>query len=102
MAWSIPFDGVKMFHLEAIVRAKDIEKKFRAELVKSVPAPIIGDRVHEKPSAFTNHFHAILQRHGKIEDVFERTTIIHQVEPGLEIGPNGLVQIMPELRPFKT
>jgi len=75
MAWSIPFDGVKMFHLEAIVRAKDIEKKFRAELAKSVFPPILGVGADNEMSAFARHFRLILPCRGKIENMFQHSAI---------------------------
>ena len=59
-------------HLEAIVRAKHIVKKLRAELIESVPAPVVCNGMHEKTAVFADHFHAVLPRDGEIENVFER------------------------------
>ena len=69
------------FDFKAVFLAEDAVKQFRAELVKAVAAPIIGAGVRNDTPVLPNHFHAVLQSHGKIENMFECAAIINQIKP---------------------
>src|ERR1035441_4602227 len=69
------------FDFKAVFLPEDIEKQLLVEKIQAEAAPIIAAGVRNDTSLLPNHFHAVLQRHGKIENVFERAAIINQIKP---------------------
>src|SRR5262249_39640928 len=91
-----PFDFV------TIITAERAKEQLRTELVKPMAAPVVGDGMHEEAASDPHHFHAVLERGRKIEDMLERATVIDQIKSLLQFVADGLIQIVDEGCAFES
>src|SRR5207247_2857908 len=57
--------------------------------------------MNEQPPPKLHELHAVLQRNGKVENMFERAAVVHHIKALLELIADRLVQVMHNLSSFE-
>ena len=80
--------------MKAITVFKETEEQLRAELIKAVPAMVVGHRDYEQPATQPHHLHAVGYGDGKVKNMLDGPRVDDGIESALKLGRDRLVHVV--------